>query len=386
MPETFTLQRIEAANVAEHEKALEHALLVQVQLPGTKVIMDKARAVGQEVSFVETFDKISNIISNFEWSLAESKGKDVAKKIADEWRGRINTAFGDGSEGWLSRVAEVFRELNAQLDTQRLNIGRGEREKAGSIGFDLVPARKELEKFGIDSEDETLELHLEEFYKRGEQKSVRESILKDLGRVAEIIVDQFPHAKAVTGFSWLLDHPLTAGMGFQVVENLNGPAGRGGSTWMQFIDRNGQISQERVKKFLESGELPMKAKLGFIPVVDFLQRYLPAERRGLVTLQETREGWLETKKQIDTFFKGIKENWDGFSIEDLKTAFDNNTEVVMWLEKAGVKEVLQDFLFKAKQTGKSLKEFRDTPGIKEIDSRFQQAVKIDKSRSYTVEI
>lgn len=384
MPETSASQRIEAISAVEHEKALEHALLVQVQLPGAKVVMEKACAAGQEVSFVEAFDKISNIISNFEWSLSEAKGKDEAKKMADKWRERVNMAFGDGGEGWLPRVAEVFAELNDQFDRQRL--GRNEREKAGSIGFELTPARKELERFGIDSEDETLELHLEEFYKRGEQKGVRESVLKDLGRVAEIIVNQFPHVKAVTGFSWLLDHPLTAKMGFQVVDTLNGPAGRGGSTWMQFIDRNGQINQERVKQFLNSGEFPMKAKLGLIPVVDFLKRYLPAERRGVVILQETKDGWLETKKKIDNFFKDIKENWDGFSVEDLKIVLNNDSEVVAWFQEAGIKEFIFDFLLGAKKAGKSLKEVGKMPETKEIESKLQRAIKIDKSRSYTVEI
>lgn|GEM_PF-7048262 len=317
----------------------------------------------------------------------KQKGKKEAAKIANEWRERINTAFSDGDDGWLLRVIKVFDELKAGWDRGLENTGREDRTKAGSIGFELLPARQELKKMGLTEDDETLELHLEEFYKRSEQKGFREAILKDLGKVAEIVIDRFPHVKGVTGFSWLLDHPLTRQLGFQAVETENGVASRGGSTWLQFVDRHGQINKERLKQFLETGEFPMKAQLGFIPTIDFLRRFLPAERRGTITLQETNKGWREARRKNQKYFEKIKDLWYTLSVDDLEGVLNENEEVVDWLKKIGVKNRLFDFLIEFKKNGKDFEEIRNSEEAKELNEKIEAAVeKIDPSRSYTIEI
>ena len=284
----------------------------------------------------------------------------------------------DGKEGKIIHFEQVEKEL----------LGKKGIFYKVFVNFPkaVPPLSKELEKFGIDPEDETLELHLEEFFKRGEQTGVRQAALKDLGRVAEIIIDQFPHVKAVTGFSWFFDHPLTKELGFQIVDVEDDSTGYGGSTWMQFIDRHGQINQKRVNQFLATGEFPMKAKLGFIPVVDFLKRYLPAERRGSVTLQETRHGRQEIEKQFRDFSLDIKERWDSLFAEDLSAVFGENKIANDLLEKFGLKEQFFNILLEAKRSGKTLEDVKKLKGAQEFNSKLQKAIKIDPDRTRVVEI
>src|SRR3989339_1381554 len=176
MPE---FNRIEVPTPEKHEALLKREMLKQIMLPGAKAVMEKLRAAGREVSFVEAFEKINKILFVFQKLLEEKIGAAEAAKVMNGWREQINKAFGAGGRGWLPRVEKVFADLNEGQKSLTEGIIRREEEKAGSIKFGLISARKELEKFGIDPEDETLELHLEEFFKRGEQTGVRQAALKD---------------------------------------------------------------------------------------------------------------------------------------------------------------------------------------------------------------
>ena len=47
--------------------------------------------------------------------------------------------------------------------------------------------------------------------------------------------------------------------------------------WLQFVDMNGNIKEDMAKQLLETGEMPYKAHLGYIPIKDFYERYLPKD-------------------------------------------------------------------------------------------------------------
>jgi len=392
MSETPTPQRIEAATVAEHEKLLAQELLKQVQLPGTKVRMEKARAAGREISFAEALEEMTNFLFRFRESLKYNKKIDELnlQLIMAEWHLKINKAFDNGSDGWVDRVSKVIEGLNKKfLESMEGLTGSDPREKVGSIQFETMPARKELEKFGISQDDETLELHFEEFYRRGEKISVGQSALKDLSRVAEIIVDKFPYVKAVTGYLWLFDHPLVKQLGFQVIGPDESRGSRGNSNWLQFVDRNGQINQERINKFLETGEFPMIAQLGFIPVVGFLKRFLPPERRGTITLQELRKGRKKIEKDLQDFSQSIRERWDKISLDDLSLIFQEKNPALDWLVENDLKDDFFNILFQTKKDGLSLREVGALESVKNFDSKLKQAqaaYKIDPGKSYQVEI
>ncbi len=152
--------------------------------------------------------------------------------------------------------------------------------------------------------DHFIEIHVTDFYKSEEKNLGIELIKKELGIIAENIIDKNPETVAVIGKSWILDTPLADKLGFRRVKNKTNKQ-NDFSTWSQFINKDGQINQQRLDKFLKSGELPYKSVTAYIKTEEFLKRYLPNSRRGKIILKEI------DKEQRDFFEKTgtIKENW-----------------------------------------------------------------------------
>ncbi|MFA6131541.1 MAG: hypothetical protein WC702_00530 [Patescibacteria group bacterium] len=382
MPENYTPSPIEAADKVEHEKKLEKELL-KIQILAGKMVWNKARAEGKDISFSKAFEEQSDFFSKLFREIVIDRSEEETDQILDEAKTRVNEAFDNGHDQWLDRVAEVFDNLLEQWCYKKENTNRKERAAAGSISYGLKAGPPELEPFGIDSDDEVLELHLEEIYKREQKVGVKKAVLQDLQNLAVAIVDRMPQVKAVTGFSWLMEHPLVKQIGFQTIE---GPShgSRGGSTWLQFVDRNGNIHEQRLKQFLETGELPFKARFGFIPVVDFLQRYLPAERRGQIILRENRPGWREAKKLFYDAFQGIKDRWSDLSVEELKSLLEHEQSALAVLEEIGIKDQLVDLLVEARQAGKSLSEVRETLETLKLNQKLSDF--LTHGKEYTVQI
>ena len=65
--------------------------------------------------------------------------------------------------------------------------------------------------------------------------------------------------------------PIAKRIGFTVIDR-NSKMGLGGQFWGQFINSNGQIDNERVSKFLETGEPPYRVSTGIIMVEDFFEK------------------------------------------------------------------------------------------------------------------
>lgn len=108
---------------------------------------------------------------------------------------------------------------------------------------------------------------------------------QELSKVAEQIIDEFPQCAAVVGSSWLMDTPIAKRLGFTPIPEFKTPMNVY-NAWLQLIDKNGQIDQNRLKKLMETGELPYRNTVGYIKTEDFLRSYLPKERRGVITLKE----------------------------------------------------------------------------------------------------
>ncbi len=178
----------------------------------------------------------------------------------------------------------------------------------------------DLQKLGFSKIDRAMEVHVDDFYRSGQDSLGSDLINQDLSVIAENIIDECPEAVAVVGRSWLLDTPLAKRIGFKDYDSDDIDQ-NDLSTWLQFIDRDGQINQKRFNSFIESGKLPFKSKKGYIPVEDFLRRYLPENRKGKVVLKKLNE---EKKEFITNALEGLKSlrgEWDkllqmenGFSI------------------------------------------------------------------------
>ncbi len=109
--------------------------------------------------------------------------------------------------------------------------------------------------------------------------------------------------------SWLLDTPLASRLGFQRIED-NETKQNNFSTWLQFIDKNGEIDSKRFNQFLKTEELPYKSVKAIMLVEDFLKKYLPENRRGKVILKEVNVDRKDFWFKLQSDAQSIKSEWD----------------------------------------------------------------------------
>lgn len=254
--------------------------------------------------------------------------------------------------------------------------------KMNNIENDAEKKYKDLEKIGFSKFDHFVEVHMEDFYNTGEKNLGSELIINDLGVVAEHIIDKEPEVAAVIGKSWLLSTPIANRLGFRKIED-DVSKQNDFSTWLQFIDKNGQIDQKRFGEFLKTGEILYKSTKAYIPTEEFLKRYLPENRRGKVILKEVNKDrqkfW--SKPENDSQF--IKSEWDNL----LKNGGDFNHFVkdnellneVLNFVTPGDKEEYILFLKTMYNSNINWAEFYEHKGknIEKIDKKINKAMKDD---------
>lgn len=167
---------------------------------------------------------------------------------------------------------------------------------------------KPLLKLGFSNKDQFLEVHFDNFFSNDEKNLGPELIKSDLAVIAEEIIKNRPETAAVIGRSWLLDTPIAQRLGFRKIEDET-VRENNATTWSQFINRNGQVDQKRFNKFLESGELPFKSVKAYIPVKEFLSRYLPDNLKGAIILKEIDEAAVLGQEKLEEEMKKMKNFW-----------------------------------------------------------------------------
>jgi len=229
--------------------------------------------------------------------LYESDGLDINKIL------NLIKSKKDLLKSFLSSGNFKKREDNKKEGTKLLYFN--------TLGIDdHKEAYRGMKKLGFSESDLFLEIHLDSFYHTNEKNFGSEMIKKDLGIIAEKIIDNIPKTAAVVGTSWLLDTPIMNRLGFIKIEDSDVEQ-NDNSTWNQFIDKDGQINDKRFNEFMETGELPFKSIRAYIPVEEFLKRYLPDNRRGekiiLKEVDKSKEDhFLRMKKES----KRIKSDWE----------------------------------------------------------------------------
>lgn len=256
----------------------------------------------EEFNFSEYKEKIDLFLNGFYSevdSIYETAGFDL-NKISS-----LVNLKRDSIKKYLE--VEDFKEFEhntKEAGTKVLNFN-----KITNIETDVEERYKNLEDFGFSKSDHFVEIHVEDFYNTGEKNLGPELIKNDLGMVAEYIVDKEPEAAAVIGKSWLLDTPLANRLGFKKIED-NTIKQNDFSTWLQFIDKNGQIDQKRFNEFLKTGELSYKSIKAYMSTEEFLKRYLPENRRGKIMLKEInndrKDFWFKMQNEAQL----IKTGWD----------------------------------------------------------------------------
>ena len=122
------------------------------------------------------------------------------------------------------------------------------------------------------------------------------------------------------------------------------------STWNQFIDKDGQINNKRFNEFTETGKLPFKSIRAYIPVEEFLKRYLPANRRGeKIILKEIDKNKEDHLLRIKKESKKIKNDWENL--------IKNNGDFESFFKSKIFRELLG--FFGQENEGKYLDFFRE---------------------------
>ncbi len=254
--------------------------------------------------------------------------------------------------------------------------------KITSIERDADKKYQDLEKYGFSKADHFVEVHVEDFYNTGEKNLGSELISSDLGVVAEYILDKEPEAAAVIGKSWLLDTPLADRLGFKKIAD-NNIKQNDFSTWLQFIDKNGQIDHKRFKALLKTGELPYQSIKGYILTEEFLSRYLPAHRRGVVMLKELNKDREVFWNQLQQEAQSIKTDWDDLlkNHGDIEGFLNSNKTLnkLFDLIAPGDKQVYFNFLKVMYNSNIPWAEFFEhkSEQIEEIDAKINKVMQDD---------
>ena len=221
-----------------------------------------------------------------------------------------------------SKRKKIIKDYHL-VKSKFFELGKGEEglkilqtNKINDVELDVEGKYRDIDKVGFSKLNSFIEIHMEKFYLSGEKNLSIDLIKKDLGVIAERIIDKEPEVAAIIGGSWLLDTPIAKYLGFQRIDNKKSPV-NDFSTWMQFIDKNGQIDQKRFNQLLESGEPPYKSVRAYIKTEDFLRKYLPEDRRGKVILKEIvperRNFFLERSSHL----KALAKTWDQSCLDDV---------------------------------------------------------------------
>jgi len=278
-----------------------------------------------------------------------------------------------------------FENNTKENGTKVLNFN-----KVKNVEFDCEKKYSDFENLGFSKFDQFIEVHVEDFYNTGEKSLGSELIRNDLAAVAEYIIDKEPQTAAVVGKSWLLDTPLASRLGFKVVEDKDGSKQNDFSTWLQFIDKNGQIDQKRFDELLENGEPPFKSVRAYMLTEDFLKRHLPENRKGKVMLKEVNEErsnfWLKIRSET----QAIKSDWEKLLVSNGKfedfvssnKALNDVLDIIGQGDKENYVRFLKDMYDKEILWG----QFFEYKGedIEEIDKKIDKAMQDDLFRDKEV--
>ncbi len=169
---------------------------------------------------------------------------------------------------------------------------------------------QKLIDLGFSKSDQFLEVHFEEFYRNDEKNIGPELITNDLAALAKYIVKERPETAAVIGRSWLLNTPIANRLGFIEIKDDSTQPQNDFTTWLQFVDKNGEIDQKRFNKFLETGELPFTSVKAYISVEEFLKKYLPDDLKGKITLKEIDKDKEQEQANYEEEMSELRDNWN----------------------------------------------------------------------------
>lgn len=350
--------RITTEDAQEHERLL-YEKLAEIQLYFADKKFSQEVITNPNINFTQILDQYTNIISDLsndyisqDETTNESNWQEFLRPISAE----IDQIYHDHQEDWHTQILQLLEATKTSFKKQDRPISNSQDRIIGPIRYNISDNREtNLEEYGIKKSDECLEIHVEEFFKKAEIELNPKNLHQWFAKLAEEIIDKYPRVKFITGTSWLIDTPIAKRLGFQITDKKFTHHRQ--ATWLQFIDQNGQINQSRLKKLLETGEFPYKVRFGLIRVEDFLQKFLPADRRGQeIVLKEINEEWAEFHVELDKETRQFQNDWPNLSLEDLDNLDNKFPKTLEFLKKVQVEKNFLAILRQMKQLNLSFPE------------------------------
>jgi hypothetical protein len=279
---------IETENGKEKEDVMRERIN-QISLAFSVEKYKQEKAGGTDAKLSEFIQRYSTSFFDLD-NLCQRRIKDeekVKEKMA-EFKNKIDS-FNDGQNIDPDVIRDYIKTQVAEIDKPDVISNRDNQEKSelfGLVTYNIEEGKDKkyksiFEKLGLDESDEVMSVHIGEAFKKEGKIDFKDGF----SQLALKIKRNFPYVKAVIGRSWLIGLPIADRIGFKKLD-VDVPE-NGFDTWLQFIDKDGQVSKKRFEELLKTGEFPLKNTAGYIMTEDFLQKYLPENEKGEIVLQES---------------------------------------------------------------------------------------------------
>ncbi len=405
-------QPIAAKSIEEHEDALEEKMteirLEYVDRIFSKKIppLEKKIKINEDEEIDLPVDDFIFLLSRYTSVLTDLMSYHIAQKkdegikweddmydpAQEEFISKIEEFHNKDKENWISKTMELLDEERKNTKTKisvwnaaSIIRERAEHEdyqwkeehgRAGLINFDVDNGYQYWFKgseipIPIKKSDTCISIHLEPLFKKTLNNADTNLFSSgSLEKLAVQIVEKFPETKAIIAESWLMDTPIAQRIGFKIYKREN--YSRHGSFWQQFINQAGQIDNERVKKFLETGQAPYRIALGVIMTEDFLKKYLPKEQKGKIILKELKPDFESEKEEEENRLRKIKTEWNNITEKDIDDIIANCPIHKGFFET----EFGRSYLEKLKNCKKEGKNINET--IEELEFDFKYNDQLDR--------
>ena len=377
---------VQAENIEERDRELEK----KINLVKIKYVEEM---YGKSAEYFDLFLKILNFPgqivyryldqqkkanSNLSESELDQLEDKFRKEIVEEFKKVLDKLEGDER---VSAAYDYLINVEAQYPPQnRL----GESKRFGLLRFNEARGKEEMdenirEELELSSGDTLVEIHLDDFFKLpGETVGVNK-IKEWLSQLAEYIVEKSPESRGVIGNSWLFGHPVMKRLGFKIIKEFKDQISASGAYWSQLIDKDGEIDSGKLDFLIKNKRLPYDRAVGFIDIEDFLRKYLPKDKRGIVTLSRIDDVYEKKMEKIkDIAQKEIRDKWNDIISGEvsLETVYVVAKDYFDFLEEMGVKEYFIDFMeecVRRKLTAEAVRADQD------LIKRFQEKIeKVEK--------
>ncbi len=270
---------------------------------------------------------------------------------------KINFLEADNQEEWslnwkdktLELIEKEINDLGSIIDESE----KQENNRAGLIGVEQKRAGEfAFERGWVKSPfEDVINIHLEELNQQKNKDGTIKNIYsgESLSKLAEKIILECPQVKTVVAESWIVDSPIGRRIGLEL-DKRNKDTSAGIGFWGQFINEKGEVKEEKIKKFIETGIPDHYNAIGHMGVEDFLRKYLPKEKRGLVKLKDLSPRALALRSFLEEERERIDKKWHEVSYEEMLGIYNSNPDMIDLLKTPEGQEYL-NLIKKLKKDG-----------------------------------